>query len=835
MSASQNPIASKGVSTLTVKASTTGLSPGIYAGNVAISGGGKTVNVSVSLQTGPPFEVDASNSNFCQGTSFSPPVSCQFNLNAGGTAGTDSVAVLNFTASSLSLQVSASSNGGWLKATPSPTLSVPASSGGNPGKASLTISVDPSKLPPGTYTGSVIISGGGASVTIAVTVQIGGISVALSPSPVSITVQAGKKSSPVSIHMVDGSKGTTLTSVGATIQSNQSWLTVSGFDGSNFALSADATTFRAGPQSATVTVQYNGSGSPFVTVVLGVTLQVTPPATLNLSPSSLTFNAYQGHSNPPTQNVTVTSSDGSSIGFSVLSAPPWAQVSPSAGTASATTTVLNITANTSALPAGPTSGSIVFNLTNGGAAATLNLTVNISQFSISAGPSQPAPVTLASGKTQTFALQIGTVDNSSQPVNVSATTDNGGSWLTVPSIISAPASLNVTVSAGTLAAATYTGHLQLSCPNSGCASISVPVTLTVSSTATIVAQPTSLSFQPGQGASLPGSQTVNLTASDQTQQGFTFSFTPQGSWLQVSANQMNTPASLTVSVVSLPAQNSSGSITVVPADGAPATTIPVTFTANTSQPTIQPGGVIFSGNFGAFHTITSGTYAEIYGSKLSATTRGWAISDFTGPNQTQAPQSLDGVSVQVDGKTAFVNYVSPGQVNIVVPDGISVGGTVQLTLKNASGTTAPFNIQAAAAEPGLLAPPSFLLNGKQYVVAFLPDGSYVLPTGAIPGLNSRPAKPNETITLYGLGFGPVTPAVPSGVIAGTLNGLQASLQVTFGNTPANVSYNGLAPGYVGLYQINLVVPPVPDSDAVPLLLNLGGVPGSQTLFIAVHQ
>ena len=68
------------------------------------------------------------------------------------------------------------------------------------------------------------------------------------------------------------------------------------------------------------------------------------------------------------------------------------------------------------------------------------------------------------------------------------------------------------------------------------------------------------------------------------------------------------------------------------------------------------------------------------------------------------------------------------------------------------------------------------------------------------------------------------------------NQLSATLQFLFGQTPAQqVPYAGLAPAYVGLYQFNIVVPQVPDNDLVPLTFNLGGAPGTQTLYTAVHQ
>jgi uncharacterized protein (TIGR03437 family) len=137
---------------------------------------------------------------------------------------------------------------------------------------------------------------------------------------------------------------------------------------------------------------------------------------------------------------------------------------------------------------------------------------------------------------------------------------------------------------------------------------------------------------------------------------------------------------------------------------------------------------------------------------------------------------------------------------------------------------------------GLLAPASFLIAGKQYLAALLSDGvTYILPTGAIPGIASRPAHPGETIVLYGIGFGAVTPDIPAGKIVAQSNQLSASFQILFDQTPAQVSYAGLAPGFVGLYQFDVVVPAIPDSDLVSVTFNLGGVADAQVLYIAVHR
>jgi len=248
------------------------------------------------------------------------------------------------------------------------------------------------------------------------------------------------------------------------------------------------------------------------------------------------------------------------------------------------------------------------------------------------------------------------------------------------------------------------------------------------------------------------------------------------------------------------------------------------------QPTIS--GVISAGDFGGFSAIAPGTWIEIYGSELASTTRPWTTADFTG---NSAPIALDGVQVTIGGQSAFVEYVSPGQVNAQVPSNIGTG-SLPLTVTGGNVTSAPVNVTVNATQPGLLAPPSFKIGGNQYVVAQFGDGTYVLPAGAIAGVSSRPAQPGEEIVIYGIGFGPVVPNIPAGQIAIGESQLSAPLQALFAQAPAQeVRYDGLAPNSVGLYQFNLVVPAVPDNDLVPLTFTLGGVPATQTLYTAVHQ
>ena len=247
-------------------------------------------------------------------------------------------------------------------------------------------------------------------------------------------------------------------------------------------------------------------------------------------------------------------------------------------------------------------------------------------------------------------------------------------------------------------------------------------------------------------------------------------------------------------------------------------------------PAIYAGGAVSALAFGGFPSVAPGSWIEIYGSGLAAEARAWTGSDFQG---IDAPISLDGTSVFIGGQNAFIDYISAGQVNAQVPSDIATGPQ-QLTVKTVTGTSSSFGITVNAAEPGLLAPSSFNIGGIQYAVALFLDGTYALPANAITGISSRPARPGDTIVLYGVGFGPVTPDIPAGQIVQQQNMLALPFAVSIGGVPATVSYDGLAPNYVGLYQFNVTLPAVPPGNAA-LTFTLGTTVGTQALNIAVGQ
>ena len=252
-------------------------------------------------------------------------------------------------------------------------------------------------------------------------------------------------------------------------------------------------------------------------------------------------------------------------------------------------------------------------------------------------------------------------------------------------------------------------------------------------------------------------------------------------------------------------------------------------------------GVTSASAFGDFSSVAApGSWVEIKGSNLAADTRPWASPDFSGPNGVNAPTSLDRTAVTIAGQSAFVSYISPTQVNAQVPANTGTG-PLPLTVSTAVGTSAPATLTVNTVQPGLWAPADFIVGGKQYVGATHLDGTFVAPPGALPSVYTASyAKPGETIILYGVGFGTVSPGIPPGQVVQQANVLTLPIQLNFGSAPAGVPlYYGLAGNFVGLYEFYVVVPNLANSDLVPLTFTLGtgsdAVNGTQTLYTAVHN
>ena len=243
-------------------------------------------------------------------------------------------------------------------------------------------------------------------------------------------------------------------------------------------------------------------------------------------------------------------------------------------------------------------------------------------------------------------------------------------------------------------------------------------------------------------------------------------------------------------------------------------------------PTIAPNGVSSSITLAA-GPVAPNSWITIFGSNLSATTRDWQASDFV--NGT-FPLSLDGVSVELTAngapRRAYIGYVSPTQVNVLLPSD-TTATTVQVQLKNPAGITpqTPITVQAAA-------PQLFTVSGN-FVFATHADGTLVGKAG-LTSSPSSPAVPGETITIYATGCGPTTPGLINGLIPTQANPLGTLPSVTVGGVPATVTAGAVANASGGVYLISVQIPTNAPSGDQQVIAQVGTTGSAPVLVTVGH-
>jgi uncharacterized protein (TIGR03437 family) len=214
--------------------------------------------------------------------------------------------------------------------------------------------------------------------------------------------------------------------------------------------------------------------------------------------------------------------------------------------------------------------------------------------------------------------------------------------------------------------------------------------------------------------------------------------------------------------------------------------------------------------------LTPGAWLAIYGQNLAQTTQSWNGSDFS----NGLPTSLAGVSVMIDSKPAAIDYITPTQINVQVPDD-AARGPVPVVVTSGGVASAPVVVNMAA-----FAPSFFTFDGK-YIAATHADNTPISQTS--------PAKPGEVIVLYGTGFGPTSPPTPAGIIVSTANPLASpsALSIAFNDTPAEVAFAGVTGA--GLYQFNLAVPATLANGDALVIATINSVQTQSGAFIPVQQ
>ena len=550
------------------------------------------------------------------------PSSLSFSGQAGGSAVSLS---LNITATGGNTQVAAFPSQSWLTVSPS--------SGTTP--LQVTVTANPSGLTPGTYTDNNfrVLTTQGQTITVPVTFTVSSVSV--SPQSLSYSYTSGSASPQGQTLTITGQAGSFTAT--ATTTNGGDWLqpipTSGAVPGTVSVLlnGAILPSLTAGTYQGTVTISPSGSAA----INVPVTLTVSPEPPVTVTPASVNLN-YQigGQNNQGVQQLVTlatTSTTALPFAFQTPTVTPnpagrnWIIVNPATGTIPAggnaqSAISYDTTAN---LPAGSYSGSVGVSAT-GGQVSTGTIPVNlfVSSSPLLIVPTQALNFTYEIGgnspAAQSVTPQSTAVAASSTTgqmgITVSATTANGGNWLSVsPSAnLNTGTPFSVTANPGNLLPGTYTGTVTVS-PASGAVSgngaQTIAVTLTVANDPSIVANPTSVTFPYQVGQSAPQAQTINLTSSTGAQLTYTLTSaetTCAGTWLTLGGNTSgSTNGSFSVSVTnlsSLSAGTCTGTITVTavnPATGNAAInsplTIPVTlYVSNSPLLVTSPTSLTFS-------------------------------------------------------------------------------------------------------------------------------------------------------------------------------------------------------------------------------------------------
>lgn len=242
---------------------------------------------------------------------------------------------------------------------------------------------------------------------------------------------------------------------------------------------------------------------------------------------------------------------------------------------------------------------------------------------------------------------------------------------------------------------------------------------------------------------------------------------------------------------------------VLVSNGVPTVTILLgSRTATVTTPAIDLGGIISATGNTQLKSASPGSLISIYGVRLAALSQA-ATASATG----RLPLSLAGTSVTIGTTSAPLLYVSASQVNALVPFDL-VSGIYPVTVTTAAGgPSAPQNLKVTATAPEVF-------GGA---VVKLPDYSVVS--------SANPFRQGDVLVIYCTGLGAVSPAVATGQLApaSPLSSTVSLPSVTIGGRAVQVANAVLSPGFVGLYQIGIIIPSGIPSNAQSLVVSIGGI------------
>lgn len=851
---SVTPTAGNGPGNISVSVNTGGLGAGEYSGAVTITAAGfsnspRKVKVTMELQGqggddhgkpgggGPPFSliVRPSDLEFKAVEGGAAPKGRQLEIISPGGAS------FNWTATAA---VTTPPGGKWLKVSPA----------SGSGKGVLQVDVDPTGLAKGEYKGKITVASGNNKATVDVELELDAARAAklvINPRAFNFIVNdATQKLGPRTLNVNNAGSGALSWTAKTTITSppNGKWLSITPASGSGkgqITVKADATGLQPGMYAGSITVTA-GSDSADAKVFLRVLGPSKPRTTV--TPKSLNFTAVGGTVSPASREIKIGSAT-TGLAFTAKATTAkggnWLSVTPTSGSVPGTVTAA---VNASGLTPGVYTGAVEIQVA-GASQDTFTVFVGL-KVSAAGGAEiphlelEPGAVAFTGVKgganpaAQNVSLEL--EDATSLAWAAAVTTAAGGNWLTVtpPSgtaTAAGPNKVSVAVSTAALQAGVYTGTVVFTpAASSGAAAVSLHVRLVVTATA-------GTSSNKDQGPVISAAAFGQVLALMQSpSDGFV---TPADFPINVAVYLVDTAGvAVEDATVGLSSSNGEPDLALEELGGGlyaglfrPLSSGPLTLTgsaqteAQTSEVFAVTGDVesavgtpslVFQGGGVSAASFAPSPTPLAPGSLMSLFGRGIAGTGGSAA-RVPLPASLAGVSVTIGGVPAPLVSVTPApssigydQINLQVPFELAGGAQADVVVNNNGILAVPDTIVIGTA-------PALFTTGEtgDGPGAFLrPDNSAVDA--------SRPVAAGEVLQLFATGLGLLKNPAVTGEAAPGANEVAGIVSVTIGGVTAEVQYAGLAPGWVGLYQINVVVPAGVAGDNVPVIVSVDGSPAT---------
>src|ERR1019366_7454201 len=247
---------------------------------------------------------------------------------------------------------------------------------------------------------------------------------------------------------------------------------------------------------------------------------------------------------------------------------------------------------------------------------------------------------------------------------------------------------------------------------------------------------------------------------------------------------------------------------------------------------LKAASVVNAATYQASVPVAQGSLATLFGGGLTADTV--TVSSTTWP-RTAANRQL----VVNDDLQSPIYYIGPTQVNFQVPSNAPLGASrIAVRTADTGELVAGGSLLVSAAAPGI-----FTANQAGTGQAAVVNQDFTINS------SSNPAPVGSTISIYGTGQGQVSPSVIDGAAAPssplsstvavptssgtTCSNSQPSMGVAIGSSFGDVKYSGLAPGFIGLWQINVLIPQGLTAGNVGVRVVINGTP-SNTVTVAVR-